>query len=82
MNTDRTPRFIASGEHASGPTLRTVLERAALEPRHIVMTASPAAVADELERWFAEEVLPLLRERGQWTPSETADLRSRLGLAS
>lgn len=35
-----------------GATLRDVLERVALEHGHFAMTATPAAVADELERWF------------------------------
>lgn len=35
-----------------GVTLRDVLERVALEHGHFAMTATPAAVADELERWF------------------------------
>ncbi|MET0900564.1 MAG: NtaA/DmoA family FMN-dependent monooxygenase [Mycobacterium sp.] len=84
-----------------GATLRAVLERIALEHGHFAMTATPAAVADELERWFAagaadgfmvnygsgitefaDEVLPLLRERGVWTPPPVGDLRTRLGLAA
>ena len=35
-----------------GVTLREVLERIALEHGHFALTATPAAVADELERWF------------------------------
>jgi FMN-dependent oxidoreductase (nitrilotriacetate monooxygenase family) len=84
-----------------GATLRDVLERIALEHGHFVMTATPSAVADELERWFvagaadgfmvnygsgitefADAVLPLLRERGLWTPPPVGDLRARLGLAA
>ena len=82
-----------------GATLRDVLERIALEHGHFALTASPRAVADELERWllagaadgfmvnygsgiaqFADEVLPLLAERGVWKPATDRDLRSRLGL--
>lgn len=84
-----------------GATLRDVLERIALEHGHFAMTATPTAVADELERWFlagaadgfmvnygsgidefATSVLPVLRDRGLWTPSTAHDLRSRLGLSS
>lgn len=35
-----------------GATLRGVLERIALEHGHFAMTATPEAVADEIERWF------------------------------
>lgn len=35
-----------------GATLRHVLERIALEHGHFALTATPDAVADELERWF------------------------------
>lgn len=35
-----------------GVTLRELLERIALEHGHFAMTATPAEVADELERWF------------------------------
>ena len=82
-----------------GVTLREVLERIALEHGHFALTASPRAVADELERWFlagaadgfmigygsgiaqfADQVMPLLAERGLWKPPTDHDLRSRLGL--
>lgn len=83
-----------------GATLRDVLERIALEHGHFALTDTPAAVADELERWFVAgavdgfvvnygsgieqfgaEVLPLLRERGLWTPPTAHDLRARLQLS-
>lgn len=82
-----------------GATLRSVLERISLEHGHFALTATPQAVADELERWyaagvadgfmvnygsgisgFADQVLPLLAERGLWKPDTNGDLRSRLGL--
>ncbi|ORB25862.1 NtaA/DmoA family FMN-dependent monooxygenase [Mycolicibacterium parafortuitum] len=82
-----------------GVTLREVLERIALEHGHFALTASPQAVADELERWFvagaadgfmigygsgiaqfADQVMPLLAERGLWKPATDHDLRSRLAL--
>lgn len=82
-----------------GATLRSVLERIALEHGHFAVTATPQTVADELERWyvagvadgfmvnygsgiagFADQVLPLLAERGLWKPDTGGDLRGRLGL--
>ncbi|MDG4663801.1 NtaA/DmoA family FMN-dependent monooxygenase [Mycobacterium sp. 236(2023)] len=82
-----------------GVTLREVLERIALEHGHFALTASPSAVADELEKWFlagaadgfmvgygsgiaqfADEVMPLLAERGLWKPPTDHHLRDRLGL--
>ncbi|MGU3498457.1 NtaA/DmoA family FMN-dependent monooxygenase [Mycobacterium sp. C31M] len=82
-----------------GATLRTVLERIALEHGHFALTATPMQVADQVERWFiagaadgfmvnygsgigtfAEQVLPLLAERGLWKPVTDGDLRNRLGL--
>lgn len=82
-----------------GATLRSVLERIALEHGHFALTATPRAVADEIERWFlagaadgfmvgygsgiaqfADDVLPLLAERGVWKPATDGNLRNRLGL--